>query len=73
MTILTKPSYVPKCPNHGVSLEGCGFPLPNSGTGTCPVSGAEFEFDARVDESIVTQDKNGELTKGSKWEVKGDD
>lgn len=35
----------PKCPNHGKYLEECGNPIPQKGTGICPVSGSIFEFE----------------------------
>lgn len=63
------------CPNHGCPLEGCGFPLPKRGTGTCPVSGAEFSFVAEFDEEKdkITKDKNGNLVKQEKWKLTGND
>lgn len=73
MPILTKPGYAPKCPNHACALEGLGFPMPAKGTGTCPVSGAEFEFEAEIDEEKMVKDKAGNLTKASKWKITGND
>lgn len=70
---MTTPSFKPTCPNHGVALEGCGFPLPAKGEGRCPVSGAAFDFEADVDEQAVVQDKDGNLAKKPKWKVDGDD
>ena len=67
------PSFGPKCPNHGVFLEGCGFPLPAKGTGKCPVSGADFDFEAEIDEAKTTLDKNGNVTKSVGWRLTGSD
>jgi hypothetical protein len=72
--ILTnRPSYVPSCPNHSCPLEGCGFPLPAKGTGKCPVSGADFDFEVEVDEAKITKDKDGKMVKGSKWKLTGNE
>ena len=74
-----KPSYMPKCPNHGCALEGCGFPLPRKGEGICPVSvsGAHFEFEVEVDDDKMVgglkKDKNGNMVKGSSWKVAGEE
>jgi hypothetical protein len=62
----------PCCPNHGCPLD-CGFPMPTAGVGVCPVSGAHFEFRAEVDEDTMVQDKSGNLIKGKKWKVVGQD
>lgn len=71
--IKTMPSTLPKCPNHGVTLEGFPFPMTSKGTAKCPVSGADFDYEAEVDETKVTVDKNGEVTKESKWHLDGND
>lgn len=68
---MTTPSFTPKCPNHGAALEGCGFPLPAKGTGRCPVSGAEFEFEAVVDEEKTVLDKDGNVSKEVGWRING--
>jgi uncharacterized Zn finger protein (UPF0148 family) len=62
----------PVCPNHGCPLD-CGFPMPTTGQGVCPVSGYKFEFSAEVDEEVMVQDKDGNITKGKKWKVVGQD
>lgn len=70
---MSTPSFSPKCPNHGVALEGCGFPLPAKGTGKCPVSGVDFDFEAEIDESKITLDKDGKATKSHGWVIDGND
>lgn len=72
---ITDPRTKPSCPNHGCPLEGCGFPLPKKGVGTCPVSGAQFEFEADFDETKakVTKDKDGNMVKEAKWKLTGND
>lgn len=67
------PTYKPKCPNHGEPLEGCGFPLPKKGVGTCPVSGCPFEFEIEVDDNQMVKDKNGNMVKAVGWKVSGND
>lgn len=69
--IKTTPSYTPKCPNHGATLEGCGFPLPQQGIGKCPISGADFAFSATVDQEKMSIDKNGNPTKTPGWKIEG--
>lgn len=73
--ITTTPSHRPKCPNHGCPLEGCGFPLPRRGVGTCPVSGASFDFEVESDdtEDGNKKDKFGNVSKTGKWKVTGND
>jgi hypothetical protein len=71
--IKTTPSYSPKCPNHGVALEGMGFPMKSKGVGKCPISGADFEFEATLDEDKVVMDKDGNTTKAAGWRVDGND
>lgn len=68
---MNKPSRGPKCPNHGEYLEGIGFPMPQKGSGICPVSGARFEFEIEVDEEKVVLDKYGNLSKSMDWKVDG--
>jgi len=72
-----KPSFTPKCPNHGCALEGCGFPLPRKGEGICPVSKAHFEFEVEVEDDKMAQgtmkDKNGNVIKGAAWKVQGEE
>lgn len=71
------PSWKPKCPNHGCALEGCGFPLPKKGTGKCPVSGVDFDFEVEVDDDKMVggmkKDKDGNMVKGSSWKVVGEE
>ena len=66
-----KPGYAPQCPNHRCALEGLPFPLPTKGIGKCPISGADFEFEADVDESKVITDKFGNITKAVGWRISG--
>jgi hypothetical protein len=68
-----KPSFTPKCPNHNVALEGCGFPLPSKGVGKCPISGADFEFEAEVQADKMVVDKDGNMSKSTGWKVEGDE
>lgn len=70
---MSTPSFLPKCPNHGCALEGCGFPLPRKGTGTCPVSKAPFDFEVETDAAITLKDKFGVITKRVGWKVDGSD
>lgn len=70
---MSNPTFKPKCPNHGEPLEGCGFPLPRKGTGTCPVSGAPFDFEVELDEKTLVLDKTGKLTPTVGWKVSGND
>ena len=69
-----RPSYGPtKCPNHGEPLEGIPFPHPEKGSGTCPVSGAKFDYEAQLDEHEMSIDKFGNIEKKSKWKLTGND
>ena len=70
---MTTPTYKPKCPNHGEPLEGCGFPMPSKGTGKCPVSGADFDFEVEVDEEVMVKDKFGNTQKQVNWKLTGDE
>ncbi len=70
---MSKPSYIPKCPNHSCALEGVGFPMPAKGTGQCPVSGASFDFEAEVEKTKMVKDKDGNLTPSVGWKVSGDE
>lgn len=74
-SIITTPTHQPKCPNHGCPLEGCGFPLPRKGTGTCPVSGAPFDFEVEGDETATgnAKDKFGGISKVGTWKVTGNE
>jgi len=75
-TIKTTPSHRPRCVNHGVPLDGCGFPLPKKGEGICPVSGAHFAFevDTQDAETEMVKGKDGELQpKPADWKVTGND
>ncbi len=71
MSIQSKPSWVPRCPNHGSPLEGCGFPLPQKGVGKCPISGCDFEFEATVDQEKTVLDKFGNMKKEVGWKIEG--
>jgi hypothetical protein len=71
--IQTKPSYKPKCPNHGCPLDGIGFPMPAKGVGICPVSGCPFEYEAEVDEEKMGVDKFGNKVKMVGWKLTGND
>lgn len=64
---------MPKCPNHQVDLTQCGFPIPPKGQGVCPVSGASFSFEVEIDETKMQVDKEGNVTKGTKFKITGDD
>lgn len=63
----------PVCPNHNEPLEGCGFPLPKKGTGTCPISGCPFDFEVETDETEMTMDKFGNPQKQIRWNVEGEE
>ncbi len=65
------PSWKPCCPNHGEPLEGCGFPLPSKGTGKCPVSGYDFNFEADTSSTKMTVDKFGKPMKVTGWKIEG--
>jgi len=68
-----KPSFRPCCPNHGEPLEGLPFPIPSKGTGKCPVSGCDFDYEVETDQEIVSQDKFGNTTKTLGWNVQGEE
>jgi hypothetical protein len=60
------------CPNHGCPLDlGGAFPVPQKGVGICPVSGAEFSFQATYDENKTIKLKDGTLVKQPVWEISG--
>lgn len=61
------------CPNHNEELEGLPFPIPSKGTGVCPVSKCEFDYEAELDQTEVKKDKNGNLIKSLHWNVSGDE
>lgn len=61
------------CPNHGEPLEGIGFPIPNKGTGMCPVSGCSFDFEIETDAVEQKVDKFGNVTKSKRWNVTGEE
>ncbi len=61
------------CPNHGEVLEGLPFPMPKKGVGICPVSKVPFAYEVEVDENVMTQDKFGNITKGTKFNVTGEE
>ena len=64
-------SRVPKCPNHGEPLEGYKLPIPDSGTGICPVSGVSFGFEASG--GAVERTMSGELVPVKGWKTNGND
>lgn len=68
-----KPTGLPKCPNHGCSLEGMPWPMPKKGTARCPVSGAHFSYEVEVDEMHVEQDKDGNIQKVVRWKAEGNE
>jgi len=70
---LQTPTFMPSCPNHGEPLEGCGFPLPKKGTGKCPISGCDFDFEIEIDEVENKVDKFGKTCKDVKWKVEGEE
>jgi len=52
----------PCCPNHGEPLEGIPQPMPNKGTGVCPVSGYSFEYEVDTANSVAQKDKFGNVS-----------
>lgn len=70
---LRTPSFAPRCPNHNEILEGCGFPLPAKGVGTCPVSGAPFAFEIEVDDTKMVKNKDGTMSKAVGWALNGNE
>jgi hypothetical protein len=66
------PSGIVRCPNHGCALEDIPFPMPEKGTGVCPVSKALFEFEAKQDPMETVVMKDGTTEKMPYWEVHGD-
>ena len=66
---------VPKCPNHGSPLDGLPRPVPATGIGRCPVSGAEFEYTVDLDESKMTVERTirGDLVKVPAYIVRGEE
>jgi hypothetical protein len=65
------PSWLPKCPVCGETLQGCGFPLPAKGRGFCPGGGGPTNFEAEVDTETLVKDKNGNLAPQVGWKVDG--
>lgn len=67
--------FKPRCPNHNEPLEDCGFPLPAKGSGTCPVSGALFDFEVETDVTKVKNvvDTAGNVKKVAPYKVSGED
>ncbi len=61
------------CPNHGCALEGVPFPMPEKGIAMCPISGAMFEFESKIDPNLTVVLKDGSVVKKPYWEIKGDD
>jgi hypothetical protein len=75
---MSKVSGTPKCPNHGCPLMIGVFPIPAVGTGKCPVSGADFDYQVAQDKELagkgVEKGKDGELTAATtRFIVKGDE
>lgn len=69
-----KPSTGPKCPNHGELLMDVPFPIPERGTGICPVSGCPFDYEwGPSNTEEVVQDKFGNLTKKHSWTISGEE
>lgn len=68
---LKTPSFRPCCPNHGEPLVDIPFPMPAKGIGICPVSGFSFEYEVELDEDKIIKDKDGNLSKATKWKVDG--
>lgn len=66
-------SYKPVCPNHNVELVDLPFPLPSKGEGTCPISSCRFDYEIEMDESVMTRDKDGNMVKGKKFKVEGEE
>lgn len=65
----------PKCPNHGEFLEGLPHPIPNKGTGICPVSKCPFDYVIDLDAEDVTYEKDhlGNLKPVKTYKVSGDE
>jgi hypothetical protein len=68
---MNKPSFKPCCPNHGEPLEGLPFPIPEKGTGICPISGCRFAYEVEIDEEEKVVDKFGKESKRMKWKLDG--
>lgn len=66
------PSGIVKCPNHNCALEGIPFPMPQKGTGICPVSKCKFEYESKLDPMETVVLKDGTVEKMPYWEVHGD-
>lgn len=47
--------------------------MPSKGTGKCPVSGVDFDYEVELDEAQMVKDKDGNTTKAIKWNVQGDE
>jgi len=52
----------PCCPNHGEPLEDVPVPIPNKGSGICPVSRCRFDFEADIENAVEKKDKFGNVT-----------
>ena len=70
---LATPTFGPRCPNHNELLEGIGFPIPQKGTGRCPVSKCMFAFEISVDEMKMIKDKEGKMVKAVGWKTEGNE
>lgn len=73
--IRVTPKTAPRCPNHGVVLEGVGFPLPPKGEGVCPVSKAHFAFSVDGSEESMKpfKDAAGNITMQPSWRIIGEE
>lgn len=70
---MSKPKTGPECPNHHVLLVDLPFPVPLKGTGVCPISKCEFDFEIEGDDSRMEHDKFGNPSKVFEWKVDGEE
>lgn len=63
----------PKCPNHLEPLKNIPFPIPQKGTGICPVSKCSFDYEIELDQQVNKLDKFGNLIKSYHWNTSGDE
>ncbi len=68
---MPKLTHGPRCPNHHVELVGLPNPLTEKGQATCPISGAEFEYEVELDKEEMKQDSKGNIIKVPKWKTEG--
>lgn len=61
---------LPKCPNHGCSLE---IPVQeqthSKGNSPCPVSGEMFAWEMKPESDKLILDKNGQMTRSKGYAV----